>query len=226
MFKKILFTGLALSLSVSALADVTIDLNDDIELLLVNGSEPEVEGGFFSTNKTVVLPDGENQIAFRYIPIFKNGKDREQLNSDVIVAKFSAADAKLQFEFPHYKNLREAEKFNHNPDWKMVNEKGEQVDLVQDKLIHNGIQIGRNYESEMVTYNAKGGVAAIAPLAVVGSVATPAQLTEPAVANTANTATPSKAPAATTEEEMLRFWYDKADEATKQRFKAYVNSQK
>jgi uncharacterized protein YccT (UPF0319 family) len=237
MFKKILLTGLTLSLAGPSIADVKIALNDDVELLLVNAYKPEIEGGFFSSNKSVVLPDGENQIAFRYIPTFKTSKDREQFTSDVIVAKFNAADTELQFELPEYRHLRDAEKFNPDTDWKLVNADGQQVTVVQDKLIHNGLQIGRDYEEEIARYNAKGRVASVATtgayIAVPVQQAQQAALAQTATQTAAvgsTTATTTAAVATTTvqpttEEAMLHFWYGKADEASKQRFKAFVNSQ-
>ncbi|GEA51931.1 UPF0319 protein [Vibrio inusitatus NBRC 102082] len=234
MYKKFLLTGLALSLATPAFAEVTIDLPEDVDLLLVNGTEPEIDGGFFSSSSTAILPDGENQIVFRYVPSFKQGQEFEKMNSDVIVAKFAATDEKLKFEFPNYRNIREAQRFNNNPDWKLVNESNQAMEMTQDKLVHEGMQIGRDYESEMIKFNAAGGAAAIATTnsaayaAVTAAQASGQTVTVVPVATTADAAVPTQLPetsAGTTEEEMLMFWYSKADDATKARFKAYVNSQ-
>ncbi|ANO34397.1 hypothetical protein BCT86_06540 [Vibrio breoganii] len=235
MYKKILLTGLALSLTAPAFAEVTIGLPEDVDLLLVNGTEPEIDGGFFSSSSTAILPDGENQIVFRYVPSFKQGQEFEKMNSDVIVAKFTAENENLEFEFPKYRNIREAQRFNSNPDWKLVNESNQTIEMTQDKLVHEGMQIGRDYETEMIKFNAAGGAAAIATTnsaayaAVTAAQASGQTVTVVPVAETATTnATPTQLPettTATTEEEMLMFWYGKADDATKARFKAYVNSQ-
>ncbi|GEA61564.1 DUF2057 family protein [Vibrio comitans] len=236
MYKKILLTGLALSMAVPAFAEVTIGLPEDVNLLLVNGTEPEIDGGFFSSSSTAILPDGENQIVFRYVPSFKQGQEFEKMNSDVIVAKFTAENEKLEFEFPKYRNIRDAQRFNNNPDWKLVNESNQAIDITQDKLVYEGMQIGRDYEAEMIKFNAAGGAAAIATTnsaayaAVTAAQASGQKVTVVPVAETAaaTNATPTQLPettAGTTEEEMLMFWYSKADDATKARFKAYVNSQ-
>ncbi|GEM77984.1 DUF2057 family protein [Vibrio superstes] len=235
MYKKILLTGLALSLTAPAFAEVTISLPEDVDLLLVNGTEPEIDGGFFSSSSTAILPDGENQIVFRYVPSFKQGQEFEKMNSDVIVAKFTAENENLEFEFPKYRNIREAQRFNNNPDWKLVNESNQTIEMTQDKLVYEGMQIGRDYETEMIKFNAAGGATAIATTnsaayaAVTAAQASGQKVTVVPVAETPTAnATPTQLPettTATTEEEMLMFWYGKADDATKARFKAYVNSQ-
>ncbi len=67
-------------------------------------------------------------------------------------------------------------------------------------------QLGRNYVEETATYNYTDGAASIG-------------LAKAAAADS-NPATTSA-----TAEEMLHFWYNKADDKTKARFKAFVNAQ-
>ncbi|CAM3171134.1 DUF2057 family protein [Vibrio rarus] len=234
MYKKILLTGLALSFTAPAFADIKIDLPEHVDLLLVNGAKPIIEGGFFSSTSTAILPDGENQIVFRYQPMFKQGQKVEKVTSDVIVAKFAADDQQLKFQFPRYRNTREARQFNKNPQWQLIDKSGNQLEIAQDKLMHNGMQIGRDYAAEMVEFNASGSVAAVATansIAYAAVAAAQTSGTEVAVIPVSPTGAETKAPTsgastATTEEEMLMFWYNKADDATKARFKAYINGQK
>ncbi|WP_261817759.1 DUF2057 family protein [Vibrio gallicus] len=215
MYKKVLLTGLALTLAAPSFADVTLDFSDHVDLLLVNGEKPNIEGGFFSSDKKVTLPDGENQIVFRYIPTFKNGKDREQYTSNVVISKFTATDAELQFEFPKYRNVKDAERFDKSPDWKLIDSNKTSINFVQDTLVHHGMQIGRDFEAEAVRYNATQGIAAVST-GVVLAAPEQASTTAPAVKNAD----------ASTAEEMLHFWYSKADPKTQQRFKDYINKQK
>ncbi|GAD79614.1 DUF2057 family protein [Vibrio ezurae] len=237
MYKKILLTGLALSFTAPVLADVKIALPEHVDLLLVNGAEPNVDGGFFSSSSTAVLPDGENQIVFRYEPTFKKGQEFEKMSSDVIVAKFTAKDQQLTFQFPKYRNLREARQFDKHPDWALIDKSGNKVAYAQDKLIHHGVQFGRDYQAEVMKFNTTGSAAAIetnSALAYAAVTAAQAAGTEVAVVPVSPSATDNAASNnsantsanATTAEEMLMFWYNKADDATKARFKAYVNSQK
>ncbi|MFA0146401.1 DUF2057 family protein [Vibrio lentus] len=201
------------------LADVTIEVPSSadalVEVLAVNEAKPDLDGGFFSSSKTITVPDGVNQIVFKYQLAFSQGNDREFVDSDTIIATFDATDTVLTFDMPKFRNTNEAKKGFQNLDWKLVDENQNAISVKQDKLMKDGMQIGRKYPQEAKEYNQKGGIAALAMGTAAGATAAVVQpVTLPAKidANSANTA-----------EEMLYFWYDKADAETKQKFKDYVN---
>ncbi|MEZ9548196.1 MULTISPECIES: DUF2057 family protein [Vibrio] len=202
-----------------AFADVTIEVPSSadalVEVLAVNEAKPALEGGFFSSSKTITVPDGVNQIVFKYQLAFSQGNDREFVDSDTIIATFDATDTALTFDMPKFRNTNEAKKGLQNLDWKLVDENQNAISVKQDKLIKDGMQIGRKYPQEAKEYNQKGGIAALTVGASAGAAAVVVQpVTLPAKidGNAANTA-----------EEMLYFWYEKADAETKQKFKDYVN---
>ncbi|MDH5925827.1 DUF2057 family protein [Vibrio lentus] len=201
------------------LADVTIEVPSSadalVEVLAVNEAKPDLDGGFFSSSKTITVPDGVNQIVFKYQLAFSQGNDREFVDSDTIIATFDATDTALTFDMPKFRNTNEAKKGFQNLDWKLVDENQNAISVKQDKLIKDGMQIGRKYPQEAKEYNQKGGIAALAMGTAAGATAAvvrPVTLPAKIDANAANTA-----------EEMLYFWYDKADAETKQKFKDYVN---
>lgn len=195
-----------LGLSTSVFADVTITIPSNVDLLATNSQKPEINGNLFSSSKSVTLPDGENQIVFRYKPVFREGGDTEIVSTEAIITKFTASDVELTFNIPEYRNADLARDFDKNPTWKLVDEDGNAVEVKQEKLSNPGFQIGRNYEQEAVAYNKKGGVAAITPTGAVA--ATEAAIQSPA----------ANSQYKTTEEQMLHYWYEKADKETKQRF--------
>ena len=197
------------------LADVEIQVPSSVDILAVNEAKPDLDGSLFSSYKTLTVPDGQNQIVFQYQLAFDKGNDREFIDSDAIIATFSATDAALTFDMPKYRNTAEAKKSLQNLDWKLVDENQNAISVKQDKLIKDGMQIGRKYPQEAKEYNQKGGIAAltigtaaVATTAIVQPVTLPAKIDSTA----GNTA-----------EEMLYFWYEKADTETKQKFKDYVN---
>ncbi|MEZ8087062.1 DUF2057 family protein [Vibrio sp. 1S139] len=200
------------------LADVTIEVPSSadalVEVLAVNEAKPDLDGGFFSSSKTITVPDGVNQIVFKYQLAFSQGNDREFVDSDTIIATFDATDTALTFDMPKFRNTNEAKKGLQNLDWKLVDENQNAISVKQDKLIKDGMQIGRKYPQEAKEYNQKGGIAALTVGASAGAavVAQPVTLPAKIDGNAANTA-----------EEMLYFWYEKADAETKQKFKDYVN---
>ncbi|MEZ8714877.1 DUF2057 family protein [Vibrio splendidus] len=202
----------------NVLADVTIEVPSSadalVEVLAVNEAKPDLDGGFFSSSKTITVPDGVNQIVFKYQLAFSQGNDREFVDSDTIIATFDAADTALTFDMPKFRNTNEAKKGLQNLDWKLVDENQNAISVKQDKLVKDGMQIGRKYPQEAREYNQKGGIAALTVGASAGTAAVAQPVTLPAKidGNAANTA-----------EEMLYFWYEKADAETKQKFKDYVN---
>ncbi|EMP88043.1 hypothetical protein VC116063_000897 [Vibrio cholerae O1 str. 116063] len=201
---------LALCFAASASAKVTMEIPDTIDLLVVNGSSPKLSGGFFDATKKLELEDGEQQIVFRYSPYFSQGNDRIIIDSEVVIATFDAANQELRFDMPKYRDAPQATKAIKTMQWQLLDQQGKAVELRQDRLIKEGMQIGRNFEFETAEYNKKAGVAALTSSMAVQPIA------QQEISN---------ATAMAAAEEMLHFWYNKADAETKARFKAFVNQQ-
>lgn len=201
---------LALCFAASASAKVTMEIPDTIDLLVVNGESPKLSGGFFDATKKLELEDGEQQIVFRYSPYFSQGNDRIIIDSEVVIATFDAANQALRFDMPKYRDAPQATKAIKTMQWQLLDQQGKAVELRQDRLIKEGMQIGRNFEFETAEYNKKGGVAALTSSMAVQPIA------QQEISN---------ATAMAAAEEMLHFWYNKADAETKARFKAFVNQQ-
>ncbi|MDW3125390.1 DUF2057 family protein, partial [Vibrio sp. 1974] len=121
---KPLTCALALAMSGMAFADVTVSVPDDVSVLAANGEKAKLSGGFFASEKALTLPDGVNQVVFRYAPYFNQGNDRLSVESDVIVARFDTANAELTIEVPKYRNMRDAEENIKDLDWKLVDGSG------------------------------------------------------------------------------------------------------
>ncbi|UYI49037.1 DUF2057 domain-containing protein [Vibrio natriegens] len=217
---KPLTCALALAMSSMAFADVTVSVPDDVSVLAANGEKVKLDGGFFASERTLTLPDGVNQVVFRFTPFFNKGNDRVSVESDVIVTSFTSTDSKLALQLPEYRNLNDAEDNIKDLDWKLVDASGNAIAVKQDKLIKEGMQIGRDYVREVEDYNRTGGVAAIA---VAGAMVQP--MTLPAEIPEDMKQARAAVKADSTAEEMLHFWYQKADAETKARFKAYINQQ-
>ncbi|WP_428772612.1 DUF2057 family protein [Vibrio sp.] len=214
---KSLAVILSLCSATSALADVSLQVPKNIDLLVANEAKPELSGSLFSANKTLTLPNGENQLVFRYVAFFDQGSERVILESDPIIATFAAEDSKLSFELPTYRDGHQARKEIENVSWQLLDDSGNTVSVRQDLLLKDGMQIGRDYRREVTDYNRIGGQAAW-----VGGAAA---MTATAMSAKANNNQASQPVSSSTAEEMLHFWYNKADAETKARFKAYVNAQ-
>jgi uncharacterized protein YccT (UPF0319 family) len=223
---NLIAAALLVGCSSLAMAEVTIKIPDNVDLLSVNAGDPTTDSsGFFSSGETATLPDGVNQIVFKYEPFFDVNRDeRKVISSKAIIARFEATDAELTLNVPTYRDARQAQKNIDNLEWSLTDKNDQVVPVVEDKLIKDGMQIGRDYNREADDYNRKGGVAALTVAAT--AVATTTAATAAAATTAAQPATlPATAPATgdNTAEEMLMFWYNKADAETKARFKEYVS---
>ena len=201
----------ALSTSGMAFADVTISIPDTVEVLLANEAKPSISGGLFDSHKTLVLPDGQSQILFLYKPYFTQGSDRIIIESDPIVAKFTAKNAELTFDFPKYRNQRDAKQNIKSAQWQFLDQDNQVVQVKQEQLAKEGMQIGRNFKLEIAEYNRHNGVASLNNN--VTAVTLPANIDDKGLQGE-NTA-----------EQMLYFWYEKADAETQARFKQFLLEQ-
>ncbi|MFH4560800.1 DUF2057 family protein [Vibrio diabolicus] len=153
--------ALSIFASTNLYAATTLVVPEDVKLLAVNMEKPDLEGGLFSSEKTIELPEGTNQIVFKYQPTFEINENLKTVYSDVIVAKFDAENEKLTFELPEFKTLRQAQNNISPLDWQLLDTKGQPIALVEDVLESDGVQIGRNYPQESRNYNIAGGIASV-----------------------------------------------------------------
>ncbi|ASG05135.1 hypothetical protein B9J93_16375 [Vibrio sp. V17_P4S1T151] len=200
---------LTMIFSASVLANITLEIPDTINLLAVNGQKPETSGSLFSSAKSLELADGEQQIVFKYAPYFTQGNDRVIIESDAVIATFTAKDAKLNFAMPEYRDAHRAEKEIKTMQWSLIDQAGQSLEIKQDRLLKEGYQVGRDYIREANDYNRAGGIAAIGMTDVA--------MLQNELAQSGNVQNAA--------EEMLHFWYNKADEKTQARFKEFVNQQ-
>ncbi|RBM71706.1 hypothetical protein DLR72_03245 [Vibrio paracholerae] len=145
-------------ISFQAFALSTLVVPYDVEILVVNMEKPKFKKG---SDTQVELPDGTNQIVFKYLPQFSTKDVVKVVYSDVIIAKFDANNDTLSLKMPNFKSFREAQKKISSLSWEIVNQYGNNIDIYEDKLINNGVQIGRNYVEEARNYNITGGLAAV-----------------------------------------------------------------
>lgn len=214
----------AMALSVFAssqlFAATTLVVPDDIKVLAVNMEKPKLEGSLFSAEKTIDIPDGTNQIVFKYQPEFEIGDVIKVAYSDVIVAKFDVENETLQFELPEFKTHRQAQANISPLVWQLLDSTGNPISLVEDTLVSDGMQIGRNYPQEARNYNIAGGVAGVAVTYVTVNQHQQAVTgVEPTV----------KASSADTKDsqmvDLLKTMYQKASPEEQAAFKAWVKQQ-
>ena len=203
-----------LSAANTAVANVELTLPTNSELVLVNGKESDA-------GKNLTLDNGENQIALRYLGRYQQQGSQTQFSSDVIIVKFSAKDEQLTLALPRIRSNNAADAFNRKPELTLLDSSGNDIAFKQDKLIKEGMQLGRDYEAEISAYNNTSAIAAVATLVPAAK-----SNTQVAVA-TGVTIQPDKKVEPSDQVvvgKMLDFWYAQADEETRKAFKAKINS--
>ena len=210
----------ALLLTMPAFADVELSMPSNSELLVVNGNE-------VSTQDTLKLQNGVNQIAFRYTGRYQNQGSQTQFQSDVIIIKFNEKNAELALTLPRIRSSSAADKFNQSPKVMLVDANDQSIHFEQGKLIKEGLQLGRDYAEEITAYNLTEQSASL-QLQTEGIAATQV-VTAPIVASiTQAPPKPNMPPVEKSEQinvgQMLDFWYQQADEETREAFKKRIES--
>ncbi|MCR9943667.1 DUF2057 family protein [Vibrio owensii] len=216
--------ALSVFASTNLYAATTLVVPEDVKLLAVNMEKPKLEGGLFSDEKTVEIPDGTNQIVFKYQPEFEINDNIKNVYGDVIIAKFDVKNEELKFELPEFKTYRQAETNISPLEWQLLDSKGQPIDLVEDVLESDGVQIGRNYAQEARNYNIAGGVAGVAVTVVTVNQHSQAVTgVEPKVVATTD------AQSSTAQDsqmvDLLKTMYQKATPQEKEAFKKWVAQQ-
>ncbi|MFV0597441.1 DUF2057 domain-containing protein [Shewanella sp.] len=213
-------------------AEVILQLPSDVELLTVNGQRP-------LSTAPVSLSDGLNQIAFRYNAQYRKQANSVRYQSDVLIVRFNETDQELQLKLPNIDSAKAAKQFDESPSLTLLDKHNQAIRFDQDRLVKNGLQIGRNFEQEIFQYNQGQHPASITLPTVQRqpqvSTATNAPTLPAATAVTSTAVTASSAastiaitPDSPTQAEishMLDYWYQLADDATKAKFKAKISGQ-
>ena len=210
-----ILTAVLICVNSTAFANVEVTLPSNSELVLVNGKESG------STDK-LTLENGENQLALRYSGRYQQQGSQTQFSSDVIIMTFTAENTLLTIALPRIRSNSAADAFNRSPKISLKDSSGVDIPFRQDKLIKDGMQLGRDYEKEIFDYNSSSQVAAFGALA--SPIAAQVQPNLVQVENVANKANDPKQTDQINVGQMLDFWYQQADEETRKAFKLKINS--
>ncbi len=197
-------------------ASVSITLPKNTEPLLLNGQIIE--------KQKLENDNGIQQIVFKYNSNYHQYGSQQRFTSEAIIVTFSATDNEYQIKLPNINSSKSAQHFNKKPQLEIIDNHGKALAYKIDTLSKAGIQLGRNYQEEIQAYNMNGGTAAISipskrtaiPITPLLPVITPQQAAEQVTTATQ----PDNAQINVGQ--MLDFWYQQADEATKEAFKKRI----
>lgn len=197
--------------------DVTIKLNQGTDILAVNGKAVERSSLFDSTG-SLRLENGKNQIVVEYTAEIEESSDDSILEtSESYVLLFEAKDTEIKLQTPKITNHYDLKKFNQSPQWMLVDSQGRTLPYQSGILKKEGFQLARDYTAELMKFNQSGVAAAMPALRVERH-----QFNEQPVVKK------SAEPASNADQkmigEMLQYWYQQADEPTRNKFKSWIKT--
>jgi len=211
------------ALSAPVLADVSVQIEEGISVLAINGKEVTSKS-LFSGTDALKLNDGVNQLLVQYTAEIKTSADDYELEStDPFVLLLDAADKQLVLKAPMVKTEKDVAQFNQQGIWRLLDRQGNRLALKTAPLKKEGFQLARNYEYELAEFNMSGAEA------VWPYKQSPADISTPAPAPIIRQVSVNKASYSdkTSEknmaDKMLRYWYDQADAETRKRFKKWID---
>lgn len=205
----------AMFMAPTALAAISISLPANTEPLLFNAQTTDAT--------SLTAEDGQQQIVFKYLANFRHQGQSQRFISDAVIVTFTGQNAQYSITLPKINSASDADKFNQHPRVGIIDDNGQQIDYRIDTLTKDGIQVGRNYREEINQYNLSAAPAAIKmqPQAITTSLASSTtSLSATQVSATGSQDNPTQINVG----QMLDFWYQQADEKTRQAFKAKINA--
>ncbi|QFU25342.1 DUF2057 domain-containing protein [Shewanella sp. YLB-09] len=212
-------------LSVPAYAQITVSLPKSVDILVVNGQLSE-------SASTLELPNGSNQILFKYNTSFRQQGQQRRFTSEAVILTFNGQDSAYELILPRLRSDSDADSFNKFAELTLIDDAGVDVKYTSDLLLKEGIQLGRDYDEEIAVYNADSSPAALTRLTT--QTQEPTSNLVPAISVTAVSIEASNSTKAVTPSitdtskeqinvgQMLDFWYSQADEETRKAFKQKI----
>lgn len=203
-----------LSISSVSVADVKVKIKDGVSLLAVNGVEFKA-GRYFENKNEIFLKNGSNKLLIQYTAEIKtSSSDYELESTNPHVILFTEADVELILGVPRIRNMSELGRLESKGEWRFHNVSGQPIAFKYDVLKKEGFQLSRDYGRELETYNRTQSIAAIN---LSNSKFNSGSYQFESVPDKASAVGINNMP-----EEMLRYWYNQADSASRERFKIWI----
>ncbi|CAM2846729.1 DUF2057 domain-containing protein [Vibrio ordalii] len=224
MNKLIISALLGMVVAVNAYADVMVSIDRNLQILAVNGVEPDLSFGHTAQLK---LPNGTNQLLVRVEKVIQYSGNQNKYKSPAMVVKFNQENSQVLVKpAAIVKDETTAKVFDNNPAVVLTNLANQPVEFEQDVLVTQGFSLIRNYEKELYRYNSQAKVASVSELNQVGfnqkrSAAEPVlavttQTPEPMTA--AEQVAPIASTSSPTSLTMVQYLYSEATRAEQQQF--------
>ncbi|WPC76191.1 DUF2057 family protein [Vibrio porteresiae] len=205
-----------LMMSFQAFSQSTLEIPDGVTVFSVNGQAYEQNGFLVGSHEYIQLPDGANQIVFKYkTSVTQNSENVRVFDSDTIIAKFDTHSGYAKMIMPNYWTFSAAQEGIKNLAWKLETESGTAIPVIQDTLPNAGFKLADDYQAEILRYNQSKKVAS---LQQATGIANEKPLEKIVTQKHALNDSVEPSEMQDTVASMLNYWYGKADEKTRREF--------
>ncbi|WP_252178696.1 DUF2057 domain-containing protein [Endozoicomonas sp. 4G] len=214
----------AASAAESKPGQATLQLPSKTELLVLDGTNVRDLDFKVTADKPIALSNERHQIVFQLSAIVSDGGERNQFVSKPFILTFHPKPGgHYKLDVPVLRTMRQAQAIDNNPTSKITlkDAKGGAVPFEFAILPSKGIQLGRNYATDVQKFNRTDNPAAATEYSGMGTFAEQntgfanATQNEAIYGGAANKNDDAQMSAS-----MLRYWFKKADPKTQ---KAFVN---
>ncbi|WP_455851993.1 YccT family protein [Pantoea endophytica] len=161
-------TGLLLLLVSASCQAITLKLDPEIELLVLDGRK--ISGSLLKGAGSLELDRGQHQFLFR---VEKPGADAAHFQSVPMIVTFSASAHSVAIRLPALTNRRERTTFDKTLNFQLIDERGIEITSLRDHLPKPG---DNDFEKAMVNYNRDAHAASVPRFALHSLSASEAQL--------------------------------------------------
>ncbi len=215
-----------LFMSSTASADISLRLAEDIVLLAENGKAINKKYSPVKDNK-ITLKNGINQLLVHYNAEVEVDRELGYETTDTFVITFGSENKALTLSVPLIESIRELDKFNKKPKWKLLDNQGQTVETKVAVLKKAGVQLRRDYAQELQAFNQSDSIAAVKQLAIPKiTIASTAPLPAGSAPVTVPTSTAPAVSALEKTKEVsiytLMYWYEQASPEVQAQFKKLI----
>lgn len=199
-----------------SLAEIKINPSNGVDIIAINGKPVESET-FFSGLPQLKIANGKAQIVAEYTAeIVESADDYILEKSDTFVITFDASDTTVTVRAPEISSQYDLKAFNREGNWQLLDNQGRSISYHVGKLEKEGFQLDRDIEKELKVFNRTNADAALGSLTVE--------------THNFHNNTPSHQPADNSHPDqkmvgkMLQFWFEQANEETRNKFKSWIET--
>ena len=226
MFVRRLLGALLVStLAMPVIADNTLVLPEKTKLLVLDGKDADKLNG----KKDLSLGNGRHQLVFQLKTLVREGGDTKMFTSSPYIMTFDlSGDQAYTINAPKLKTARDTDKLSHSPkaQFSITNAKGQKVPFEFSVINKSGLLIGGDTVEDIQKFNLSDSPAAVREMAGTVYIATPQGISYQVTQQSQPSVMPAPATAQPMSESMLQYWYNQADETTRERFLKWVSKSK